>query len=130
MKKLIVNVLATTGISLVLLSIVAWLSQAQCIYIWTVFQVLGVNLIAQSGLFLMSRLEMKYAIIEMFLDMALIVAILLASGSAFHWFASTPPGTLIFMGFVLYVLSVLLNLFSMRREAREINAMIKRREGK
>jgi len=38
MKKNIVNILATTGISLLLLSVVALFFHASCIYLETVFQ--------------------------------------------------------------------------------------------
>ena len=43
MKKNIVNILATTGISLLLLSSIALSFHASCIYLETVFQTFGVN---------------------------------------------------------------------------------------
>ena len=49
MKKMIVNILATTGISLLLLAVVALFFHASCIYLDTVFQACGVNIITQIG---------------------------------------------------------------------------------
>lgn len=127
MKKITVNIFATTGISLLLLAIVAMLFQAKCIYLQTVFQVLGANSVIHFCLLFVSKLEMKYAILEVFLDMVLIISMLIIFGSVFHWFTSTPIWILSAMGFVIYLLSVFLNLFYMRQEAREINALIKKR---
>lgn len=127
MKKFFVNIFATTGISMILLAIVALLFQAKCIYIQTVFQVFGVNIFVQSGLFFINKIEMKYTIVEMLLSMILITATLLVFGSIFHWFTSTPLWTLIIMGLVIYVVSAILNLFFMKQEAQEINTLLKKR---
>lgn len=127
MKKFFLNIFATTGISMILLAIVALLFQAECIYIQTVFQVFGANILVQSGLFFINKIEVKYAIVEMFLSMILITAILLVFGSIFHWFTSTPLWTLIIMGLVIYVVSAILNLFFMKQEAQEINTLLKKK---
>lgn len=127
MKKFFVNIFATTGISMILLAIVALLFQAKCIYIQTVFQVFGANIFVQSGLFFINKIEIRYAIVEMLLSIILIAAMLLVFGSIFHWFTSTPLWTLIIMGLVIYVVSAILNLFYMKQEAQEINTLLKKR---
>lgn len=80
MKKFLVNIFATTGISLFLLSIVALAFHAKCIYVQTVFQAFGVNAIAHFGLFIVSKLEIKHASIEALLDISLIIFMLLGFG--------------------------------------------------
>ena len=57
MKKIIVNIWATTGISLVVLALVAICYDATLICIDTVFQVFGLNVIIYVGLFLWSILN-------------------------------------------------------------------------
>ncbi|MDE7131226.1 MAG: DUF3021 family protein [Lachnospiraceae bacterium] len=130
MRKFFANIFATTGISLILLSVIALFFQAKCIYLETVFQVLGVNIVIHLGLFVLSKLELKYVVIEMFLHIAMIIIMLVAFGSIFNWFTSTPIWILIIIGFVIYIISAILNLFYMKREAQEINALIKKRNSK
>lgn len=130
MRKFIVNIFATTGISIVLLSIIALFFQAKYIYLPTVFQVLGTNIVIHFCLIFLSNLEIKYAIIEIFLHVALIIIMLVVFGLAFHWFTSTPIWVLVIMGFVIYIISAILNLFYMKQKAQEINALIKKRNNK
>ena len=130
MRKFFVNVFATTGISFILLSIIALFFQAKCIYLETVFQVLGANIVVHLALIALRKLELQYAVIEIFLHIALILLALIIFGLIFHWFTSTPIGVLVTMGFVIYIVSAILNLFSMKRDAQEINALIKKRNSK
>ena len=130
MKNFIVNIFATTGISLILLSIIALFFHAKCIYLQTTFQVLGINIIVHVGLIFLSKIEVKHTIIEIALDIALIMIMLFVFGSIFHWFTSTPMWILVIMGFIIYIVSVILNLLCMKQEAQEINALIKKRDRK
>lgn len=127
MRKFFVNIFATTGISFLLLSMIALFFQAKCIYLETVFQVLGANIVVHFGLAVLSNIELKYAIVEIFLHIIMILSVLIVFGSIFNWFISTPIGLLVIMGFVIYIVSAILNLLSMKRDAQEINALIKKR---
>ena len=127
MRKFFVNIFATTGISLTALSIVALFFQAKCIYLQTVFQVLGINMVIHFSIFFMSKLELKSVRLEMFLQIVLITAFLVVSGFVFRWFTSTPVWMLALMGAAVYMLSILLDIFCLKREVQEINALIKKR---
>lgn len=128
MKKFAINVLTTTGLSLVLLSVIALCFQAECIFVQTVFQILGANIVFHSGFLLISKLEMKWPFAELFLNIAMIIILLLVFGSLFDWFSSTPVWILILMGLVIYIISAVLQLFSMRQDAQEINTLIRERK--
>lgn len=130
MRKLIVNIFATTGISLILLSMIALFFHGTYIWLQTIFQVWGINLIIHLGLICLSRLELKHNITEMVSDIALIISVLIISGFMFGWFTSTPIWILVIMGIVIYIVSAILNLLYMKREAEEINALIKGRDSK
>ena len=67
MKKVILNIMATTGISLVALSLVATLYDGSLICIDTIFQVLGLNVVIFIGLYFMDFIEYRYAILETWL---------------------------------------------------------------
>lgn len=128
MKKFAINVLTTTGLSLVLLSVIALCFQAECIFVQTVFQILWANIVFHSGFLLISKLEMKWSFAELFLNIAMIIILLLVFASLFNWFSSTPVWILILMGLVIYIISAVLQLFSMRQDAQEINTLIRERK--
>lgn len=128
MKRNIVNVFATTGISILLLSIVALFYKAEYLYLKTVFQVLGVNIIVHLGLVLIQKLPIKYALLKTVLDVILITGTLLVFGALFDWFTSTPVWVLVIMGIVMYMLSLFLDLLQMKKEAQEINELIRKRK--
>lgn len=130
MKKFVINVLATTGLSLVLLSVIALFYQAEYLCLQTVFQVFGANAVLHFGFLLLRKLEMKRLLVETFSAIAMIIILLILCGFLFNWFSSTPVWVLISMGFVIYIVSAMLDLISMRQDAREINLLIRKREGK
>ena len=127
MKKNIVNILATTGISLLLLSVVALFFHASCIYLETVFQAFGVNIITHLGIMCIKKIELRNIFIEMVLEITFIVCELLVFGRLFHWFTSLSFLLLICMGVAIYIISLFLNLLQMKQEAKEVNLLIKNR---
>lgn len=128
MKRFAINVLTTTGLSLVLLSGIALFFQAECIFLQTVFQIFGVNIVFHAGFLLTGKLEMRWPFAELFLNIAMIIFLLLFFGSLFDWFSSTPVWILIPMGLVIYLISAVLQLFRMRQDAQEINTLIRERK--
>lgn len=127
MKKTIVNILATTGISLLLLSFVALFFHAKCIYLETVFQVFSVNVLSHLGIMFTHKIELRNKFIEMALEIIFIAGELFVFGRLFHWFTSISIGLLVIMGGIIYTVSLFLNLLQMKQEAKEINLLIKRR---
>ena len=127
MKRFAVNVLATTGISLSILSIVALCYNAECLYIRTVFEALGANLAIHLCLLLLHQFELKYPIFEMALEVLIVIAISIVLGAIFQWFTSIPIWVLIIMGTVIYIVSLILNAMTMKQEVEKINTLIKKR---
>lgn len=124
MKKGFINIFATTGISLILLSVIAVFYSAEFLCIKTVFQVLSVNVVMHFILLLMHKIEIKHSVIEAGMEIVLIVTLALLFGAIFHWYTSTPVFVLVPMSIAIYVLSVILNLLHMKQEADEINKLI------
>lgn len=124
MKKGFINIFATTGISLILLSVIATFYSAEFLCIETVFQVFLVNVITHLILLLIYKIEMKHLIIAVAMDIIPVVTIPLLFGAIFNWYTSTPIFVLILMSIAVYVLSVILNILHMKREANEINKLI------
>ncbi len=127
MKKMIVNILATTAISLLLLSAAALSFHAGCIYLKTVFQTFGANIAAHLGIMCIKKIELKSVFTEVILEITFIVCELLVFGRLFHWFTSLSFLLLVCMGTAIYIISLFLNLLQMKQEAKEINLLIKNR---
>lgn len=124
MKKWLINIFATTGISLILLSIIAMLYNAEFLCVKTVFQVFLVNVTAHLILLLMNKIEIKHAAVEAAIEIVLIAALSLLFGAVFNWYTSTPLFVLIPMSIAIYVISIVLNILHMKRQADEINKLI------
>lgn len=127
MKKNIVNILATTGISLLLLSVVALFFHASCIYLETVFQAFCANIITHLGIMTIQKVELRNIFTEIVLEILFIAGELLVFGLLFHWFTSLSFLLLVFLGAVIYIISFFLDLLQMKQEAKTINLLIKNR---
>lgn len=130
MKKILTNIFATTGLSLLLLSAIALCYDAECLYITSVFQTLEANVVIHIGLLFVQKMELKYTMLEGVLEIGIIIGVLIGFGAIFQWFSSTPVWVLIIMGIVIYIVSWALNLLHMKQEAQEINELIKKRNRK
>lgn len=130
MKKLTVNILCSTGITLIVLAAIAALFGAKFLLISSVFQSLIANMIIHIGLLFTRRFESDYAILKYTLDIGYTTAIVLISGFVFNWYSSTPIGILITMSVVIYCIGILLNTILIRQDICEINELIKRRNSK
>ena len=124
MKKGVIHIFATTGISLVLLAIIATLYSAQFLCVQTVFQVFLVNVVAHLILLLMYKIEIKYFAVEVAVEIVLTVALSLLFGAIFNWYISTPLFVLVLMSVTIYIISIVLNILHMKRQADEINELI------
>ena len=124
MKKGVIHIFAATGISLVLLAIIATLYSAEFLCVKTVFQVFLVNVVAHLILLLMYKIEIKYFAVEVAVEIVLTVALSLLFGAIFNWYISTPLFVLVLMSIAIYMISIILNVLHMKREADEINKLI------
>lgn len=124
MKKMILNIMATTGISLVALSLVATLYDGSLICIDTIFQVLGLNVIIYIGLYFMEFIEYRYAILETGLKLIYIIMLVLISGWLFGWYNNLSGTVLVLMTIAIFVICVCLDAVNLLSEVKSINVII------
>ncbi len=124
MKKMILNIMATTGISLVALSLVATLYDGSLICIDTIFQVLGLNVIIYIGLYFMEFIEYRYAILETGLKLIYIIMLVLISGWLFGWYNNLSGTVLVLMTIVIFAVCVCLDAVNLLNEVKSINVII------
>lgn len=128
MKRQFVNVFATTGLSLIVISIVALMYKAEFLCISTVFEVLGINVFIHLGLFMANKVVYKYWLAEFMAGNFMVISALVIFGFLLDWFSYVPIWVLVIMGLAVYFLSSFLNLFRMQQEAKEINDLLQKRD--
>ena len=130
MKKILLNIMATTGISLVALAMIATLYDGTLICIDTVFQVLGLNVVIYIGLYFMEYIEYRYVILETGLKLLYVIVLVLISGFIWGWYDNLPAVVLIFMSIGIFAVCVCLDMISLLGEVKRINVLIEETEAK
>ena len=125
MKKLIVNCLATTGLTLITLAVIASLYQAKFLCINSIYQCFIVNIIMHVGLILLQKFESNYFVIELTIEIGYVLGLLIVSGFFFKWYSSIPVWVLILMGIMVYLLSCFLNIMKINDDTVFINKQLK-----
>lgn len=127
MKKIIINIMATTGITLVVLALIGTLYGAKYLFISSVFQSLGANVVINLGLILTDKFESKNPILEALLDISYTIVVLIIFGAVFNWYSSTPIWILIIMAVFIYLSGCLISIFRMREDVKTINELLNKR---
>ena len=130
MKKVILNIMATTGISLVAWSLVATLYDGSLICIDTIFQVLGLNVVIFIGLYFMDFIEYRYAILETGLKLIYIILLVLISGFLWRWYSNLPGVVLVLMTIAIFIVCTCLDAISLISEVKSINILIEEEQSK
>ena len=128
MKKVLLNIMATTGISLVVLSLVATLYDGSLICIDTIFQVLGLNVVIYIGLYVMEFAEYRFAILETGLKLTYIMVLVLMGGLVWGWYDDLPIAVLVLMTIGVFIICVCLDAISLISEVKAINVLIEGEE--
>ena len=123
-RQRISNCFVITGMALVLLSVVANLYGGRFLCVETVYQVFAASVIIQLAFVLLNHFESKYFLIEITVEMATVLIILVIAGIVFDWYSSIPVWVLILMGVLVYLADSLINVLWMHKEARSINLLI------
>lgn len=128
MKKAAINIMASTGIILLVLSAVAAMYGGKAICINTIFEIAMLSILIHCGFIVTHRLDFRYAIFEMMTDIGYTIAITLILGAVFNWYRSTPVWVLVIMVFVIYMAGCLIDLYRTKEEVKVINELLENRK--
>ena len=128
MKKNIINIMASTGIILLVLSIVAVMYGGRAICINTICEVAMLSIFIHSGLSMIHRFDIQNAFLERAADISYIVVITLVSGTVFGWYQSISVWVIVIMVFIIYVVGYLTDLYRTKEEVRMINELLQDRK--
>ncbi|MBE5866923.1 MAG: hypothetical protein E7292_12100 [Lachnospiraceae bacterium] len=124
MKKMILNIMATTGITLVVLALVATCYGGTVIFISAIFQALVLNIIIYAGIFLLNHFEYRYPVVETGLKLVYVLAVVLACGWLCGWYGNMSVVVLGGMTIVIFGVCVCLDTLSLIDEVKMINGLI------
>jgi len=128
-KKIAAGSLMCTGAALVLLAIFIGIAFPNgTIFLNTVFEILGANIVINLGVIFTRKIESSYAILKYLLDVSYIIAILAVFGVIFDWYSTVPIWYLIVMAVAIYAFAVLTNIVRMRKDVKEINELLRKRK--
>jgi len=132
-KKIIVNILAITSLVLLLMIFVAIIVDGVSVHdiveatiqVNHFLQILGVNILIFVGFNFIQKFESKYTILEFLIGLGYVIIVVLVFGALFEWF-SDRKWILIIMAVVVYIFTLLTNTVRTRKDAREINELLKK----
>ena len=127
MKKLLINCLATTGLTLIILTTVAYLYQANFLCLSSVYQTLLANILIHIGLIFIRKIESKYFIIEVTIEIGYVMGFLLVYGFVFKWFTNPPLWVVVLIGIAVYIICCIINIFHINGDISFINDQLKLR---
>ena len=130
MKKTIINMMASTGLTLIVLAAIGTIYGAIFLFISSVFQSLGANIVIHLGFLLTRKFESEYVALEALLDISYTIIVLIIFGWIFDWYGSTPIYILAIMAVAIYLISLFLSMVRIREEINTINKLLKRRNEK
>lgn len=125
MKKWFINVFATTGLSLLLVALVALCLGAHWLYLVSIFQVLLLNILIHLTILATRQLALTSFLWQALLDIAVIEGLTGLLGLVFNW---NQWLMLVLIGLIMYAVSQVLDLFDLNQEAKEINELIQKRQ--
>ena len=125
MKRVIMNILTTTGIVLVILAIIALCYGGTVVCISTIFQALFLNILIYIGFVFIDKKECSYSIIETGIKLLYVIILALFFGNIFGWYSSIPIGILLIMTIIVFFVCILLDVIHVKNEVKYINEIIK-----
>ena len=127
MRKMTVNILCSTALTLLVLAAFGTMFGATVLFINGVFQSLIANIVVHIGLLLTHKFESRYAVLEYTLDIVYTIAVVLMFGVVFYWYTSTPASILVSKWVLIYITVMLVIIIQMRQDISEINKLLKKR---
>jgi len=132
-KKIIVNILAITSLTLLLLIFVAIIAEGvsahdigeKYIKVSIFLQILAASILIIGGLSFIQKIESKHTILEFLIGIGYVIIVVLVFGALFDWF-SDRKWILILMAVAGYIFTLLTNTVRTRKDAREINELLEK----
>lgn len=130
MRKTLASTMLTTGASLSILAVYFFLIGENELFISTIFQTIGANIVINFGLFFRHKFEIKNILLDYFVDVLYITMVLVVFGFIFDWYSSIPVWLLPAMAAGIYAFVVVTNVIIIKKDTQEINDLLQKRRNK
>jgi len=129
-KKIVNNIMFTTGASLVISAVFLLLFKKEVYYAPVVLQIFAANIIINTGLFMIWKFEIRFMVIEYLVDVVYIIIVLVVFGVLFNWYSKVPVWFLVIMAVIIYTLAVIITVNRSKKDTDEINELLQKRREK
>lgn len=125
-RKLTVNTLATTALSIFLMCIVAAIQKFSLMGIKVPFEILLVNFLAHIGFLLFDLIDMRVRIFNYLVMLVYTLGIIIGFGFLFGWFTVNAIWIVCVVGVAVFGIAVAIDAIKINRDAATINDKLKR----
>lgn len=123
-KQVIVNVLATTALSIFLMCIVAIIRGFSLMGIVVPFEILLVNLLAHIGFIILEKINMRYKAINYLIMLIYLIGIIVGFGYLFKWFVVNEIWVVCIVGVAVFIFALIIDIIRINRDASKINSSL------
>lgn len=123
-KRVIVNVLATTALSIFLMCLVAIIKGFTLMGIFVPFEILLVNLLAHIGFILFDKINMKHKMLNYIGMLLYLLGIIVGFGYLFEWFVVNEIWVVCIVGVAVFIIALVIDIVKLNRDASEINSKL------
>jgi hypothetical protein len=124
MKKTIINMMFTTGTSIVGLTLYFIFLREERVLTQTILQLFVANILIHLGLYIRDKFEVRNPIIESILDNSIIITVILAFGFVFGWFVKVPVWLLVISAIGLYIITVFITSSEVKKDIEKVNKLL------
>ena len=124
MKKTVINMMFTTGTSIVGLALYFVFIREERILVQTILQLFGANILLHLGLYIRDKFEIRNPLIESVVDNSIIITVLLVFGFVFGWFAKIPVWLLVISAIGLYIITVFITSSEVKKDIEKVNKLL------
>ena len=118
-KRFISNILVTTSLPLIVLSVFVRLQGFDLHLSRTVLLTFGANVVIHMGHQITQRLGSKYLVLNVFFGVAFTITVLIAFGFVFDLFDVTPIPVLVLLAVLAHIFALFLNLEARKCHEKE-----------
>ena len=126
--KTVISIMFTTGAALVILSVYFLITGTKVMESNTILEIFGANIIICFGLLLRFNFEIRNIILEYFIDVSYITAVLVVFSIIFNWLV--PVWLLAGMAALIYIFTMIIVVNRIRKDTKEINELLEKRREK
>ena len=124
LKGFIKNIFTTTGVTLLLITVLAKCLGGSALFLDTVFQAFIANTLIHASMFLLNQLETKYLLADYIVQLTCFLIITCSCNYIFDWDDSMPLWATILITVLVYAAACIFNTMKLNQDLAFINRQL------